>query len=110
MNSTARLSAGSQAADAHAYSSASGHEPGRGLMTASRWWIAGGIGFIAIIAFGTAAAILTARGSAVSLKQRELQNMAFVLAAGANDDFEAIERVQTDLIERLEVNLASPEE
>jgi diguanylate cyclase (GGDEF)-like protein/PAS domain S-box-containing protein len=80
------------------------------LKTASRWWISGGIGLVAIIALGTAAAILTAHGSAVSLAQRELQNMAFVLAARANSEFEAIERVQTNLIERIEENLGLPED
>ena len=109
MNATAWLRAGSKGAGANARSSIA-PEPGRALRTASRWWISGGIGLIAIIALGTAAAILSAHESAVSLAQRELQNMAFVLATRANDDFAAIEHVQTDLIERLEVNLASPED
>ena len=110
MSATARLGAGSSGANAHAHSSVIAPETGRALKTASRWWISGGIGLVAIIALGTAAAILTAHGSAVSLAQRELQNMAFVLAARANSEFEAIERVQTNLIERIEENLDLPED
>src|SRR5881392_562747 len=110
MSATARLGAGSSGASAYAHSSVIAPETGRALKTASRWWISGGIGLVAIIALGTAAAILTAHGSAVSLAQRELQNMAFVLAARANSEFEAIERVQTNLIERIEENLGLPED
>src|ERR1041385_2703994 len=104
-----RLGAASTA-DARAHSSVIAPEPGRGLKTASRWWIFGGIGLIAIIALGTTAAILTAHGNAVSLAQRELQNMAFVLAARASSEFEAIERVQTNLIERIEERLTTAED
>jgi diguanylate cyclase (GGDEF)-like protein/PAS domain S-box-containing protein len=110
MSATARLGAGSSGANAYAHSSVIAPETGRALKTASRWWISGGIGLVAIIALGTAAAILTAHGNAVSLAQRELQNMAFVLAARANSEFEAIERVQTNLIERIEENLGLPED
>src|SRR3954469_1665837 len=83
-------------------------EPSRALRAASRWWISGGVGLVAIIALGTATAILTAHRNAVSLAQRELQNMAFVLAARANSEFDSIARVQSNLVGRLEEGLASP--
>src|SRR3954468_10129365 len=92
------LGAGTTETDAHARSSVTAPETGKALKAASRWWICGGIGLVAIIALGTAAAILTARGNAVSLAQRELHNMAFVLAARANSEFDAIERVQNNLL------------
>src|SRR3954469_21687307 len=82
-------------------------EPSRALRAASRWWIGSGVGLVAIIALGTATAILAAHRNAVSLAQRELQNMAFVLAARANSEFNSIERVQRNLVERLEQSLAS---
>src|SRR3954470_3185804 len=97
-----RLSAAWAGADACARSRVTAAEPGRTLKTASRWWISGGVGLVAIIALGTTTAILTAHRNAVSLAQRELQNMAFVLAARADSEFEAIERVQANLIERFE--------
>jgi diguanylate cyclase (GGDEF)-like protein/PAS domain S-box-containing protein len=103
-----RTGAASAGAEARARSSVTAPEPGRALRTASRWWISGGVGLVAIIALGTAAAIFTAHRNAVSLAQRELQNMAFVLAARANSEFDSIERVQKNLIERLEKGLASP--
>jgi diguanylate cyclase (GGDEF)-like protein/PAS domain S-box-containing protein len=110
MSARGRADAGSEGANAHAYSSVVAPEAGRALKTASRWWISGGIGLVAVIALGTAAAILTAHGNAVSLAQRELQNMAFVLASRATSEFEAIERVQTNLIERLEERLTTAED
>src|SRR5438067_10702298 len=110
MSAAERLRAGSNGADLQTHSSTIAAEPGKALKIASRWWISGGIGLVAIIVLGTAAAILSARGSAVSLAQRELQNMAFVLAARANSEFEAIERVQSNLIERIEENLGLPED
>src|SRR5437588_2781236 len=110
MSAGDRLGAASVGADAHARSSVAATEAGRALKIASRWWISGGIGLVAIIALGTAGAILTAHRNAVSLAQRELQNMAFVLAARANSEFDAIERVQRNLIDRFEEGLASPGE
>src|SRR5256885_3507597 len=110
MSAGDRLGAGSTEADAHARSSVTAAETGRALKIASRWWISGGISLVAIIALGTAGAILTAHRNAVSLAQRELQNMAFVLAAKANSEFEAIERVQANLIEHIEEGLASPDD
>jgi diguanylate cyclase (GGDEF)-like protein/PAS domain S-box-containing protein len=65
------------------------------------WWILCGFCLIAIIAVGTAMAILNSRDRALTLAQRELQNMAFVLAARTNSTFEIIERVHTNLIERI---------
>src|SRR5256885_4145011 len=110
MSARDRLGAASKAPDAHAQLSVIMPEPGKALKTASRWWISGGVGLIAVIALGTGAAILTAHRNAVSLAQRELQNMAFVLAARSNSEFQAIERVQTNLIERFEESLASPQD
>src|SRR3954471_23609368 len=102
-----RLCDPSQAAGG-AHSSMTAPEPRRGLETASGWWVSRGSGVVETIARGTAAAILTAHRNAVSLAQRELQNMAFVLAARANSEFNSIERVQRNLVERLEQGLASP--
>ena len=59
MSAQDRLGAALAEADARAHSSVTAAEPGRALKTASRWWIGGGVGLIAIIALGTAAAILT---------------------------------------------------
>lgn len=66
-----------------------------------RWWILFGTCLIAVIAFGTTVAILGARERAIGLAQRELQNLAFVLAAKANSGFEAIEQVQKNLVARI---------
>src|SRR5437588_6618297 len=107
MGAQDRLRAALAGADARARSGVIAPESGRALRTASRWWVSGGIGLIAVIALGTAAAIRTAHENTVSLAQRELQNMAFVLAARANSEFDAIQRVQSNLIERLEQGLAS---
>src|SRR5436305_11831710 len=110
MSAQDRLDAALAGADAGVRSSVTAAEPGRALRAASRWWIGGGVGLVAIIALGTATAILTAHRNAVSLAQRALQNMAFVLAARANSEFDAIERVQRNLIDRFEDGLASPGE
>src|SRR5947209_18770034 len=95
MSAGDRLGAGPTEADTHARPSVTAPEAGRAPRAASRWWICGGAGLIAIIALGTAGAILTAHRNAVALAQRELQNMAFTLAARANDEFGAIERDQS---------------
>src|SRR3954453_15839057 len=108
MSAHDRLGAALAEADARVRPSMTAAEPGRTLKTAPRWWIGSGVGLVAIIALGTATAILTAHRNAVSLAQRELQNMAFVLAARANSEFDSIERVQRNLVERLEQGLASP--
>jgi diguanylate cyclase (GGDEF)-like protein/PAS domain S-box-containing protein len=110
MSARDRAGAGSEGANAHAYSSGAAPEAGKTLKAASRWWISGGISLVAVIALGTAAAILTAHRNAVSLAQRQLQNMAFVLATKASSEFQAIERVQTALIDRIEERLGSPED
>ena len=57
---------------------------------------------IAVVAFGTATIIFNLRNRALIGNERELQNIALVLAAQTDRIFEAAERVQVDLIERFE--------
>ena len=54
---------------------------------------------IAAIAFGTAAMIFDLRDRLVTDNERELQNIALVIAAQADRIFEAADRVETNLIE-----------
>jgi diguanylate cyclase (GGDEF)-like protein/PAS domain S-box-containing protein len=60
-----------------------------------------GILLIGLIACASIAAILNSRERALTLAERELQNLAFVLAAQASATFETIDRVQANLAERI---------
>ena len=73
--------------------------------------VAGAAALIAAVASGTAVMILNLRDMALVDSQRELQNIALVLAAQTDRIFEAAERVQIDLIERFEARgIASSED
>ena len=66
---------------------------------------------IAAIAFGTATMIFNLRDRVLTNNERELQNIALVVAAQTDRIFEAAERVQTNLIERVEaLGIASSED
>ena len=64
--------------------------------------IAGAAALIVAVACGTASMIFNVRNRALIDNERELQNIALVLAAQTDRIFEAAERVQIDLIERFE--------
>src|ERR1043165_10304841 len=66
-----------------------------------KWWMLSGILLIGLIACASIAAILNSRERALTLAARELQNLAFVLAAQASATFETIDRVQANLAERI---------
>jgi diguanylate cyclase (GGDEF)-like protein/PAS domain S-box-containing protein len=73
--------------------------------------VAGAAALIAAVASGTALMILNLRDTALTDSQRELRNIALVLAAQTDRIFEAAERVQIGLIERFEARgIASSEE
>jgi diguanylate cyclase (GGDEF)-like protein len=67
-----------------------------------RWLIFFGVCLIITIALGTALAVFSAKDRALTAAQRELQNMASVLATKANSTFEVIEHVQANLLERMQ--------
>jgi diguanylate cyclase (GGDEF)-like protein len=69
-----------------------------------RWWMLSGIVLVGLIACASIAAILASRERALTLAERQLQNLAFVLAAQATATFETIDRVQASLAERIVAN------
>jgi len=93
-----------RAAKAPAAESASvGSRSAASARTSSRpitFIIAGAATLIVAIACGTASMISNVRDRALIDNERELQNIALVLAAQTDRLFEAAERVQIDLIER----------
>jgi diguanylate cyclase (GGDEF)-like protein/PAS domain S-box-containing protein len=76
-----------------------------------KWWILSGVVLVGLIACASIAAILTSREQALTMGERQLQNLAFVLAAQANTSFEIIDRVEANLAERIAAaGISSPEE
>ncbi len=85
--------------------------PGKSRSRPITLLIAGAILLIAAIVFGTAMMIYNSRNRVLTDKERELQNIALILAAQIDRIFEAAERVQTHLIERFEAaGIASKED
>jgi hypothetical protein len=73
--------------------------------------IVGGGALIAAIAIGTAAMIFDLRNRVLTDNERELQNIALVVAAQADRIFEAADRVETSLIEHFaELGVATSED
>jgi len=76
-----------------------------------KWWVLSAIVLVGLIVCGSIAAILTSRERALTLAERQLQNLAFVLAAQATTTFEIIDRVQASLAEHIAASgVRSPEE
>ena len=76
-----------------------------------RWWILSGIVLVGLIVCASAAAILNSRERALTNAERQLQNLAFVLASQATATFETIDRVQASLAEQIAAaGIRSPEE
>jgi diguanylate cyclase (GGDEF)-like protein/PAS domain S-box-containing protein len=76
-----------------------------------KWWMLSGIVLVGLIVCGSIAAILASRERALTLAERQLQNLALVLAAQATTTFEIIDRVQTSLVEQIvTAGIRSPEE
>ena len=70
-----------------------------------------GILLIVAIAVGTGIMLSNLRSRALTENERELQNIAFILAEQMERDFGAVESVQTNLIERLRAfGIASSED
>ena len=96
----AELPAGAKASLPHA------HRP-----QPRQWWVLSGIVLASLIACASIAAILSSRERALTLAERQLQNLAFVLASQATAKFETIDRVQASLAERIAASgPSSPEE
>jgi diguanylate cyclase (GGDEF)-like protein len=66
------------------------------------WSIASAIVLIAIIAIAAGASIFQSYERAIERAERELQNTSFVLAAKIDSTFEVIERVQANVMERID--------
>ncbi|MBV8840619.1 MAG: EAL domain-containing protein [Alphaproteobacteria bacterium] len=66
------------------------------------WAIFGGC-LLTLVAIATSYVIFSARERALDTAQRELQNLAFVLAARANGIFDAVTSVEKDLVGRIEL-------
>ena len=70
-----------------------------------------GIALVAAIVLGTAITIFNSRDRALAGRERELQNIALMLADQTDRVFEAAERVQINLIERMQaLGIASGED
>jgi len=65
--------------------------------------IVGATALMAAVAFGTATIVFNSYNHVLAENERELQNIALVLAAQTDRIFEAAERVQTNLIERIQL-------
>src|SRR5450759_1772825 len=66
-----------------------------------RWIIFCGVLLVVAIAVGTGIMLSNLRSRALTEHEREIQNIALVLAEQMERDFGAVESVQTNLIERL---------
>jgi diguanylate cyclase (GGDEF)-like protein/PAS domain S-box-containing protein len=66
-----------------------------------KWWMLSGIVLVGLILCASIAAILMSRERALTLAERQLQNLAFVLASQATTTFEIIDRVQLSLAEQI---------
>jgi len=76
-----------------------------------KWWMLSGVVLVGLIVCASIAAVLMSRERALTLAERQLQNLAFVLASQATATFETIDRVQASLAERITaMGLSSPAE
>src|ERR1043165_1069046 len=66
-----------------------------------RWWVISGLVLVGLIVCASAAAILNSRERALTTAERQLQNLAVVLASQAATTFEIIDRVQASLAEQI---------
>jgi len=76
-----------------------------------KWWLLSGVLLVGLIVCVSIAAVLNSRERALTLAERQLQNLAFVLASQATTTFEIIDRVQASLAEQITAaGIHSPEE
>jgi len=76
-----------------------------------KWWVLSGIVLVGLIVCVSIAAVLMSRERALTLAERQLQNLSFVLASQATATFETIARVQASLAERITaMGLSTPED
>jgi hypothetical protein len=68
-------------------------------------WVLFGCCLLGLVAAATSFAIFNARERVLSSNERELQNLAFVLAARANGVFQSVGTVERDLVARIEYTL-----
>src|SRR5690242_6570064 len=80
----------------------SAHRARERAVPSRRWlftsWVAFGCCLLALVAVATGYVIFNARERALDTAQRELQNLAFVLAARTNGVFDAVSSVEKDLV------------
>jgi len=75
---------------------------GKRRFRSARWAVLScGVVLIAAIVSGIAIAILSLHDRELAHTEREMKNIALILAANTNNTFEKIERVQTSLIETI---------
>ncbi|MEJ0074725.1 MAG: EAL domain-containing protein [Alphaproteobacteria bacterium] len=85
--------------------------PGTSRPQPRRWWMLSGIVLVGLIVCASVAAILNSRERALTAAERQLQNLAFVLASQSTATFEIIDRVQGSLAEQIAaVGIHSAEE
>ena len=75
--------------------------PGASRPHPRRWWMLSGVVLVGLIVCASAAAILNSRERALTTAERQLQNLAFVLASQATTTFEIIDRVHASLAEQI---------
>src|ERR1051325_5822224 len=75
--------------------------PGASRPHPRRWWMLSGVVLVGLIVCASAAAILNSRERALTTAERQLQNLAFVLASHATTTFEIIDRVHESLAEQI---------
>jgi diguanylate cyclase (GGDEF)-like protein/PAS domain S-box-containing protein len=76
---------------------------GKRRLRSTRWAVLScGVVLIAAIVSGTAIAILSLHDRELAHAEREMKNIALILAANTNNTFEKIERVQTSLVEKIQ--------
>src|SRR5690242_12416827 len=66
-----------------------------------KWWLLSGVVLVGLIVCASVTAVLMSRERALTLAERQLQNLAFVLASQATTTFEIIDRVQANLAEQI---------
>jgi diguanylate cyclase (GGDEF)-like protein len=74
------------------------------------WLLACGVLFAILIALGTAVMLSSLRDKALGDAKRELSNISLVLSEQVDRSFQAVELVQTNLLERLEASSLSGSE
>src|SRR5215467_7185808 len=85
----------------------SAHRARERAVPSRRWlvtsWAIFGCCLLALVAVATGYVIFNARERALDTAQRELQNLAFVLAARTDGVFDAVSSVERDILGRIEL-------